>query len=137
MTTYILGNHADTSTVTFETTHLQNLPHKIIKKHDDSVSDDTLKQFGYDGHDITIRRTVTYSDGDRHIDLITSHYDPNDAIVLTPDGDSEEVVSTADLQPQDPLLNAPHDMMEFNVTAAPAGDDPNGDENADEDYDEE
>ena len=123
MTTYILGNHADTSTVTFETTHLQNLPHKIIKKHDDSVSDDTLKQFGYDGHDITIRRTVTYSDGDRHIDLITSHYDPNDAIVLTPDGDSEEVVSTADLQPQDPLLNAPHDMMEFNVTAAPAGDD--------------
>ena len=42
---------------------------------------------------------------------------------MTPDGDSEEVVSTADLQPQDPLLNAPHDMMEFNVPAAPAGDD--------------
>ncbi len=135
VTTYILGNHADTSTVTFETTHLQNLPHKIIKKHDDSVTDDTLKQFGYDGHDITIRRTVTYSDGDRHIDLITSHYDPNDAIVLTPDADSEEVVSTADLQPQDPLLNAPHDMMEFNVSAAPAGDDSDADADyADEDY---
>ena len=78
---------------------------------------------------------MTYSDGDRHIDLITSHYDPNDAIVLTPDADSEEVVSTADLQPQDPLLNAPHDMMEFNVSAAPAGDDSDADADyADEDY---
>ena len=33
-------------------------------------------------------------------------------IILTPGDDSEEVVSTADLEPQDPLLNAPHDMSE-------------------------
>ena len=118
ITTYILGNHADTCSVSFETTHLQNLPHKIIKKHDDSVSEDKRKQEGYDGHDVTIRRTVAYTDGDRHVDTIESHYEANDEIILTPGEDSEEVVSTADLQPQDPLLNAPHDMMEFNVPQA-------------------
>ena len=117
VTTYILGNHADTCSVSFETTHLQNLPHKVIKKHDDSVTEDKRKQEGYDGHDVTIRRTVAYSDGDRHVDTIESHYEPNDEIILTPGDDSEEVVSTADLEPQDPLLNAPHDMMDFNVPA--------------------
>ena len=122
VTTYILGNHADTCSVSFETTHLQNLPHKVIKKHDDSVTEDKRKQEGYDGHDVTIRRTVAYSDGDRHVDTIESHYDPNDEIILTPGDDSEEVVSTADLEPQDPLLNAPHDMMDFNVPAADTAD---------------
>lgn len=122
VTTYILGNHADTCSVSFETTHLQNLPHKVIKKHDDSVTEDKRKQEGYDGHDVTIRRTVAYSDGDRHVDTIESHYDPNDEIILTPGDDSEEVVSTADLEPQDPLLNAPHDMMDFNVPSPDAVD---------------
>ena len=122
VTTYILGNHADTCSVSFETTHLQNLPHKVIKKHDDSVTEDKRKQEGYDGHDVTIRRTVAYSDGDRHVDTIESHYEPNDEIILTPGDDSEEVVSTADLEPQDPLLNAPHDMMDFNVPAPDAVD---------------
>lgn len=122
VTTYILGNHADTCSVSFETTHLQNLPHKVIKKHDDSVTEDKRKQEGYDGHDVTIRRTVAYSDGDRHVDTIESHYEPNDEIILTPGDDSEEVVSTADLEPQDPLLNAPHDMMDFNVPAPDATD---------------
>ena len=122
VTTYILGNHADTCSVSFETTHLQNLPHKVIKKHDDSVTEDKRKQEGYDGHDVTIRRTVAYSDGDRHVDTIESHYDPNDEIILTPGDDSEEVVSTADLEPQDPLLNAPHDMMDFNVPSPDATD---------------
>ena len=70
----------------------------------------------------TIRRTVAYSDGDRHVDTIESQYDPNDEIILTPGDDSEEVVSTADLEPQDPLLNAPHDMMDFNVPAADTAD---------------
>ena len=122
VTTYILGNHADTCSVSFETTHLQNLPHKVIKKHDDSVTEDKRKQEGYDGHDVTIRRTVAYSDGDRHVDTIESHYEPNDEIILTPGDDSEEVVSTADLEPQDPLLNAPHDMMDFNVPSPDAVD---------------
>lgn len=115
ITTYILGNHDDTCGVWFQTTHLENLPHKIIRQHDDSVSADKVKQEGYDGHDITIHRTVGYSDGDTYADDIVSHYDPNDEIILTPGPDSETTVSTADLQPQDPLLNAQHDMLLFNV----------------------
>lgn len=115
ITTYILGNHADTCGVWFQTTHLVNLPHKIIKKHDNTVSADKVKQQGYDGHDVTIHRTVNYADGDKYADDITTHYDPNDEIILTPGPDSETTVSTADLLPQDPLLNAQHDMLLFNV----------------------
>ena len=120
ITTYILGNHADTCTVDFKTTELKNLPHDIIHKHDDSVTEDKREQEGYDGHDITIKRTVAYSDGDHYTDTIVSHYAPNDEIILTNGPDASETVSTADLQPQDPLINAPHDMMLFNATEASA-----------------
>lgn len=112
VTTYILGNHADTCTTEFKTTNLKNLSHDIIYKHDDTVTENKREQEGYDGHDITIKRTVSYSDGDHYSDLIVSHYAPNDEIFLTNGDASKETVSTADLQPQDILINAPHDMMQ-------------------------
>jgi hypothetical protein len=76
------------------------------------VTENKREQEGYDGHDITIKRTVSYSDGDHYSDLIVSHYAPNDEIFLTNGDASKETVSTADLQPQDILINAPHDMMQ-------------------------
>ena len=113
VTTYILGNHADTCTTTFQTIHLQNLPHKVIRKHNDAVTSDVCEQVGYDGHDIVIRRTVNYTDGDKYTDTIESHYAPNDEIIVTNGQASETVVQTSDLQPQDVLINAPHDMFAF------------------------
>lgn len=121
ITTYILGNHADLATVTFQTAGLANLPHKIIHKHDDSVTADTLQQAGYDGHNIVIHRVVAYADGDKYSDDIGSYYAPNDEIILTPGPDAEETVQTSDLQAQDILINAPHDMYEA-VMTAPADD---------------
>ena len=120
ITTYVLGNHADTCTVSFQTESLQNLPHQVIHKHDDSVTADTREQEGYDGHDITIRRTVAYTDGDKYTDTIVSHYAPNDEIIKTNGPDAQETVQTSDLQPQDILINAPHDM--FQPAALPADD---------------
>lgn len=113
VTTYILGNHADTCTTTFQTIHLQNLPHKVIRRHSDAVASDVCEQIGYDGHDIVIRRTVKYTDGDTYTDTIESHYAPNDEIIVTKGPASETVVQTSDLQPQDVLINAPHDMFAF------------------------
>lgn len=118
ITTYILGNHEDACTVTFKTTGLENLPHQVIHKHDTAVTEDKRDQEGYDGHDITIQRTVVYADGDHYTDTIVSHYAPNAEIILTPGDGAEEVVKTSDLEPQDTLLNAPHDMWE--AVAAPA-----------------
>lgn len=112
ITTYILGNHADTCTVTFQTTNLQNLPHRVVYKHDDKAVTDKREQEGYDGHDITIHRTVAYTDGDHYADDITSHYAPNAEIIVTNGPASEDVVKTSDLEPQDTLLNALHDMMQ-------------------------
>lgn len=112
VTTYILGNHADTCTTEFKTTDLKNLPHAVIHKHDDQVTADKREQEGYDGHDITIKRIVSYTDGDHYSDTIVSHYAPNDEIILTNGPASEETISTADLQPQDILINAVHDMMQ-------------------------
>lgn len=113
VTTYILGNHEDTCTTTFQTIYLQNLPHKVIRRHNDAVSSDVCEQVGYDGHDIVIRRTVNYADGDKYTDTIESHYDPNSEIIVTNGPASETVVQTSDLQPQDILINAPHDMFVF------------------------
>lgn len=129
ITTYILGNHADTCTTEFTTTNLKNLPHKVIYKHDDKVIQDKRDQEGYDGHDITIKRTVSYSDGDHYSDTIVSHYAPNDEIILTNGAASETTVSTADLQPQDILINAPHDMTQavIPVPAETAAADTGGD----------
>lgn len=117
ITVYILGNHADTCQVSFETISLKNLPHRIVRRHDDSVTEDKRDQEGYDGHDITIRRTVKYDDGDHYTDTIVSHYDPNTEIILTngPSSEEEAPLNPDGLEPQDTLINAPHDML-----AAPA-----------------
>lgn len=120
ITTYILGNHADTCTVTFQTTNLQNLPHRVIRKHDDTAAADKQEQEGYDGHDITIHRTVAYTDGDHYSDDIISHYAPNTEIITTNGPASEDVVKTSDLEPQDTLINALHDMLQ--AVAAPSED---------------
>lgn len=120
ITTYILGNHADLASVTFATAGLANLPHKVIHKHDDSVTADTVQQEGYDGHNIVIHRVVAYADGDKYSDDITSYYAPNDEIILTPGADAEETVQTSDLEAQDILINAPHDMYEAVAPAADA-----------------
>lgn len=111
ITTYILGNHADTCTVSFQTLSVKNLPHKVVYKHDDAATTDKVDQEGYDGHDIAIRRTVSYTDGDHYTDTIVSHYDPNTEIILTNGPGSESTVQTSDLEAQDLLLNDPHDMM--------------------------
>lgn len=118
ITTYILGNHADLATVTFQTAGLANLPHKVIHKHDDKVTADTVQQEGYDGHNIVIHRSVAYADGDKYGDDIASYYAPNDEIILTSGPDAEETVQTSDLQAQDILINAPHDMYEAVMTPA-------------------
>ncbi|MCH4188049.1 MAG: VanW family protein [Megasphaera sp.] len=131
VTTYILGNHADTCTTEFKTTDLKNLPHTIIHKHDDQVTTDKREQEGYDGHDVTIKRTVSYTDGDHYSDTIVSHYAPNDEIILTNGPASEETVSTADLQPQDILINAVHDMMQA-VAPPPEDSDSGSDDTEDE-----
>ncbi len=114
LTVYILGNKADTCKVTFKTLSQKTLPHKVIHKHDDSVTDDVRKQEGYDGHDISIRRDVLYKDGDKYHDTITSHYDPNTTIILTKGENSEETVQATNLdgeQSQDVMLNLLHDPM--------------------------
>jgi vancomycin resistance protein YoaR len=121
LTVYILGNHADTCNVSFATVSQKTLPHRVIHRHDDSVTEDKRDQEGYDGHDITIRRTVAYADGDHYTDTIVSHYDPNSEIILTPGPSSEETVQTTNLdgeQPQDAMLNAPHDPTQ--IPEAPA-----------------
>lgn len=135
ITTYILGNHADLATVAFQTAGLANLPHKVIHKHDDSVTVDTVQQQGYDGHNIVIHRTVAYADGDKYSDDISSYYAPNDEIILTPGPDAEETVQTSDLEAQDVLINAPHDMYE--ATAPAATDEGSDDEDAPSDDDSE
>lgn len=140
ITTYILGNHADLCTVTFQTAGLANLPHKVIHKHDDKVTQDTVQQQGYDGHNIIIHRSVQYADGDKYSDDIKSYYAPNDEIILTNGPDAEETVQTSDLQAQDILINAPHDMYEAVIPAAPADDgaaDDGSDYSDEEDYSEE
>ena len=133
ITTYILGNHADTCTVTFQTTKLQNLPHRVVHKHDDNAVTDKQEQEGYDGHDITIHRTVAYTDGDHYADDITSHYAPNTEIITTNGPASEDVVKTSDLEPQDTLINALHDMLQ--AVAAPSEDTDNADTAADDSAD--
>ena len=131
VTVYILGNHADTCNVTFTTVSQKTLPHRVIRRHDDKVTEDKRDQEGYDGHDITIRRTVNYTDGDHYTDTIVSHYDPNSEIILTPGDSSEEVVQTTNLdgeQPQDAMINAPHDPTKIPEPAAPdTGTDDGGD----------
>ncbi|MEE0721251.1 MAG: VanW family protein [Caecibacter sp.] len=114
VTVYILGNHKDTCQVSFETLSQRTLPHRVVHKHDDSVTEDKRDQEGYDGHEISIRRTVHYTDGDSYTDTITSHYDPNSEIILTPGPDSDETVQTTNLDgehPQDAMLNSPHDPL--------------------------
>ena len=140
ITTYILCNHADTCTVTFQTTNLQNLPHRVIHKHDDNAVTDKREQEGYDGHDITIHRTVAYTDGDHYADDITSHYAPNAEIISTNGPASEDVVNTSDLEPQDILINAPHDMMQAVMTPSENTDNTDVDDSSadnDDGYDEE
>lgn len=131
VTVYILGNHADTCNVTFTTVSQKTLPHRVIRRHDDKVTEDKRDQEGYDGHDITIRRTVNYTDGDHYTDTIVSHYDPNSEIILTPGDSSEEVVQTTNLdgeQPQDAMINAPHDPTKIPEPAVPdTGTDDGGD----------
>lgn len=115
LTVYILGNHADTCTVNFTTLSQKTLPHKVVRKHDDSVTDDVNEQVGYDGHDVTIRRDVAYTDGDKYTDKIVSHYDPNTEIIRTAGPASEEVVQTTNLDgevPQDVIINKIHDMTD-------------------------
>ena len=107
--------------MSFATVSQKTLPHRVIHRHDDSVTEDKRDQEGYDGHDITIRRTVAYADGDHYTDTIVSHYDPNSEIILTPGPSSEETVQTTNLdgeQPQDAMLNAPHDPTQ--IPEAPA-----------------
>lgn len=128
ITTYVLGNHADLCTVTFQTAGLANLPHRVIHKHDDKVMQDTLDQQGYDGHNIVIHRSVLYADGDTYSDDITSYYAPNDEIILTSGEDAEETVQTSDLEAQDILINAPHDMYEAVMVPVP---DETGEESSD------
>ena len=110
VTTYILGNHGDTCTTTFKTIELENLPHRVIRKHKGDAAGDVREQEGYDGHRIVIRRHVAYADGDAYTDTIESMYEPNDEIIVTNGPDEETVVKTSDLEPQDILINAPHDM---------------------------
>lgn len=133
ITTYILGNHADLASVTFQTAGLANLPHKVIHKHDDKVTQDTVQQQGYDGHNIVIHRTVLYADGDKYSDDIKSYYAPNDEIILTNGPDAEETVQTSDLEAQDTLINAPHDMYEA-VAPAASSDDAAADDSGDDGY---
>jgi vancomycin resistance protein YoaR len=112
ITVYVLGNKADTCTVQFETLSQKTLPHKIVRKHDDSVSEDVRDQEGYDGHDIKIRRKVKYTDGDSYTDTIVSHYDPNTEIIKTAGPSSEETVQTSNLEgefSQDYMINELHD----------------------------
>ena len=97
--------------MSFQTLSVKNLPHKVVYKHDDAATTDKVDQEGYDGHDIAIRRTVSYTDGDHYTDTIVSHYDPNTEIILTNGPGSESTVQTSDLEAQDLLLNDPHDMM--------------------------
>ena len=117
--------------MTFTTVSQKTLPRRVIRRHDDKVTEDKRDQEGYDGHDITIRRTVNYTDGDHYTDTIVSHYDPNSEIILTPGDSSEEVVQTTNLdgeQPQDAMINAPHDPTKIPEPAAPdTGTDDGGD----------
>lgn len=115
VTVYILGNHEDTCQVSFETLSQRTLPHRVVHKHDDSVTEDKREQEGYDGHEISIRRIVHYADGDSYTDTITSHYDPNSEIILTPGPDSDETVQTTNLDgehTQNAMLNSPHDPLQ-------------------------
>ena len=112
VTVYILGNHEDSCNVIFKTLSQKTLPHKVIRRHDDSITEDVREQEGYDGHDITIRRSVVYKDGQTYTDTIDSHYDPNTTIIRTPGPASEETVQASNLsgeQPQDAVLNLLHD----------------------------
>lgn len=130
ITTYILGNHADVCTVSFQTTGLANLPHQVIFRHDNETVQDTRQQEGYDGHDIVIHRSVVYADGDTYSDDIRSHYAPNDEIILTAGADASEMVQTSDLEAQDVLINAPHDMYE--AVALPAAEEDSEDGESEE-----
>jgi vancomycin resistance protein YoaR len=115
LTVYILGNAADTCEVSFTTLSQKTLPHKVIYKHDDSVTDDVREQEGYDGHDVTIRRDVSYKDGDKYTDKIISHYDPNTLIIRTLGPSSEQTVQDTNLDgetPQDVIINKLHDMTD-------------------------
>lgn len=112
VTVYVLGHHDDTCTVSFQTLSQKTLPHKVIHKHDDSVTEDVREQEGYDGHDISIRRNVLYKDGQTYHDTIASHYDPNSTIIRTAGPSYEETVQTTNLdgdQPQDNIINSLHD----------------------------
>ncbi len=105
-----MGNRNDLCETVFQTVSLKNLPHRVIRRHDEAAESDVQEQIGYDGHDVVIRRTVFYADGDKYTDMIESHYEPNDEIIVTKGPASETVVQTSDLQAQDVLLNRPHDM---------------------------
>lgn len=63
VTVYILGNHADTCNVTFNTVSQKTLPHRVVRRHDDKVTEDKRDQEGYDGHDITIAVLSTIRTG--------------------------------------------------------------------------
>lgn len=114
ITVYILGNHADTCSVSFRTLSQKTLPHQVIYKHQDGITAEQRQQEGYDGHEISIARYVQYSDGVTYSNVISSRYEANAEIILTPGVASEKTVQTTNLggeQLQDAMMNFPHDPV--------------------------